>query len=74
MLAYITVGTNDFKRSVNFYDVVFNVLGYSRLPAWTESWAMWGDENNPGEGFSFCILKTMPMLTLMSMCRIMMYF
>ena len=55
MLAYITVGTNDFKRSVNFYDVVFNVLGYSRLPAWTESWAMLGDENNPGEGFSFCI-------------------
>ena len=55
MLAYITIGTNHFQRSVNFYDAVFNVLGYSRLPAWTEGWAMWGDENNPGEGFSFCL-------------------
>ncbi|TBO73891.1 VOC family protein, partial [Klebsiella quasipneumoniae subsp. similipneumoniae] len=47
MLAYITIGTNDFQRSVDFYDAIFNVLGYSRLPAWTESWAMWGDKNNP---------------------------
>lgn len=41
MLAYITIGTNDFQRSVDFYDAIFNVLGYSRLPAWTDSWAMW---------------------------------
>ncbi len=33
MLAYITIGTNDFQRSVDFYDAIFNVLGYSRLPA-----------------------------------------
>lgn len=43
MLAYITIGTNNFQRSVDFYDAIFKVLGYSRLPAWTESWAMWGD-------------------------------
>lgn len=55
MLAYITIGTNDFQRSVDFYDAIFNVLGYSRLPAWTESWAMWGDKNNPEKAFSFCI-------------------
>ncbi|MDP0958940.1 VOC family protein, partial [Klebsiella pneumoniae] len=24
-------------------------------PAWTESWAMWGDKNNPDKAFSFCI-------------------
>lgn len=55
MLAYITIGTNDFQRSVDFYEAIFKVLGYSRLPAWTESWAMWGDENNPHEVFNFCI-------------------
>ena len=42
MLPYITIGTNNFQRSVDFYDAIFKVLGYSRLPAWTESWAMWG--------------------------------
>ena len=26
MLAYITIGTNDFQRSVDFYDAIFNVL------------------------------------------------
>ena len=55
MLAYITIGTNDFQRAVNFYDAIFNVLGYSRLPAWTDSWAMWGNENHPDDEFSFCI-------------------
>ncbi|MBL5910567.1 VOC family protein [Enterobacter asburiae] len=55
MLTYITIGTNELQRAVAFYDAIFSVLGYSRLPAWTEDWAMWGDENNPDEGFSFCI-------------------
>ncbi|CAH3495251.1 hypothetical protein AI2719V1_1926, partial [Enterobacter cloacae] len=55
VLAYITIGTNDFQRAVNFYDAIFNVLGYSRLPAWTDSWAMWGNENHPDDEFSFCI-------------------
>ncbi|BEK74207.1 VOC family protein [Enterobacter asburiae] len=55
MLTYITIGTNDLQRAAAFYDAIFNVLGYSRVPAWTEDWAMWGDENNPDEGFSFCI-------------------
>ena len=50
MLTYITIGTNDLQRAVAFYDAIFNVLGYSRLPAWTEDWAMWGDEKNPDEG------------------------
>ncbi|MEP8536867.1 VOC family protein [Enterobacter asburiae] len=54
MLTYITIGTNDFQRATAFYDAIFKVLGYSRLPAWTKDWAMWGDENNPDEGFSFC--------------------
>lgn len=49
------MGTNDLQRSEDFYDAIFNVLGYSRQPAWTEGWAMWGDDNNPDEGFSFCI-------------------
>lgn len=55
MLTYITMGTNDLQRSVDFYDAIFNVLGYSRQPAWTEGWAMWGEDNNPDEGFSLCI-------------------
>lgn len=55
MLTYIMIGTNDLQRSVDFYDAIFNVLGYSRQPAWTEGWAMWGDDDNPDEGFSFCI-------------------
>lgn len=55
MLTYITIGTNDLQRAAAFYDAIFKVLGYSRLPAWTKDWAMWGDENNPDEGFSFCI-------------------
>ena len=50
MLTYITIGTNDLQRAAAFYDAIFKVLGYSRLPAWTEDWAMWGDENNPDEG------------------------
>ncbi|CAH5573828.1 Uncharacterised protein [Klebsiella oxytoca] len=33
MLAYITIGTNNFQRAVDFYDAIFKVLGYSRLPA-----------------------------------------
>ena len=55
MLTYTTIGTNDLQRAAAFYDAIFKVLGYSRLPAWTENWAMWGDENHPDEGFSFCI-------------------
>ena len=55
MLTYITLGTNDFQRSVDFYDAILTVLGCSRLPAWTEGWAMWGDENTPDEEFRFCI-------------------
>lgn len=55
MLSYITIGTNNFQRAVDFYDAVFNVLGYSRLRAWTEDWAVWGDANNPDETFSFCL-------------------
>jgi catechol 2,3-dioxygenase-like lactoylglutathione lyase family enzyme len=55
MLTYITIGTNDLQRSVDFYDAIFNVLGYSRQPAWTEDWVMWGNKNNPDEMFNFCI-------------------
>ena len=55
MLTYITIGTNDLQRAAAFYDAIFKVLGYSRLPAWTKDWAMWGGENKPDEGFSFCI-------------------
>lgn len=55
MLAYITTGTNNFQRSVDFYNALFDVLGYERQPAWTEGWAMWGKGKNPDEGFSFCL-------------------
>lgn len=51
VLTYITIGTNNFQRAVGFYDAVFKVLGYTRLPAWTEGWAMWGEENNSDEGY-----------------------
>ncbi len=27
MLAYITIGTNNFQRAVDFYDAIFKVLG-----------------------------------------------
>lgn len=47
MLSYIPPGTKNFQRAADFYDAVFNVPGYSRLPAWTEDRAMWGDKNNP---------------------------
>lgn len=42
MLTYITIGTNDLQRSVDFDDAVFKALDDSRLPARTEGWAMWG--------------------------------
>jgi catechol 2,3-dioxygenase-like lactoylglutathione lyase family enzyme len=54
MLTYITIGTNDLQRAAAFYDAIFNVLGYSRLPAWTRT-GQCGEMKNPDEGFSFCI-------------------
>lgn len=31
MLLYVTVGTNNLKRAIEFYDPVLKTLGYSRL-------------------------------------------
>ncbi len=45
MIGYITLGTNDFKKSVNFYDALMSHLGEKRL--WqTDSMAAWGSSRD----------------------------
>ena len=53
MLMYTTIGSNDLPAMTRFYDAIFAVLGVPRTPAWSETWAMWGEP--PEKGFSFCI-------------------
>lgn len=53
MLMYTTIGTDDLPSMTRFYDAIFAVLGVPRIPAWSETWAMWGEP--PDQGFSFCI-------------------
>lgn len=41
MVGYITIGTNDFDRALQFYDELLATIGIKRL--WkTESMAAWG--------------------------------
>jgi catechol 2,3-dioxygenase-like lactoylglutathione lyase family enzyme len=53
MIGYVTLGTNDFERSLQFYDQLLEVMNIRRL--WTsEDMAAWG--NSPLET-SLCIAK-----------------
>jgi catechol 2,3-dioxygenase-like lactoylglutathione lyase family enzyme len=41
MIGYVTVGTNDFERAIQFYDELLATIGINRL--WMhESMAAWG--------------------------------
>ena len=41
MIGYVTVGTNDFKRAIQFYDELLVIVGINRL--WMhDSMAAWG--------------------------------
>jgi len=41
MIGYVTLGTNDFERSVQFYDALLETIGIKRL--WKlETFASWG--------------------------------
>jgi len=53
MIGYITIGTNDFERSVKFFDELMAVMGEKRL--WgTDSIAAWGLTGNEP---SLCVTK-----------------
>ncbi len=53
MIGYITLGTNDFDRAVNFYDELMSHLGEKRLWA-TDSMAAWGSSRDVP---ALCIAK-----------------
>ena len=41
MIEYVTIGTNDFERALNFYDMLLATIGVQRL--WKiDSMAAWG--------------------------------
>ncbi|MCO1335385.1 VOC family protein [Microbulbifer sp. OS29] len=53
MIGYITLGTNDFDRSVKFYDELMSHLGEKRL--WkSDSMAAWGSSRDVP---ALCITK-----------------
>ena len=53
MIGYVTVGTNNFERAMDFYDALFAVLGVKRL--WnTDSMAAWGVSR---EEAALCVVK-----------------
>ena len=51
MIGYITIGTNDFDRSLKFYDELFQTIGVKRLWAHGKM-AAWGKSR---QDCSFCI-------------------
>ncbi len=53
MIGYVTVGTNDFERAMEFYDALFAVLGVKRLWS-TGSMAAWGVSR---EEPALCVVK-----------------
>ena len=53
MIGYVTVGTNDFKKALTFFDQLFEVVGEKRLWS-TGSMAAWGPSRNEP---AFCITK-----------------
>jgi catechol 2,3-dioxygenase-like lactoylglutathione lyase family enzyme len=54
-LVYTTLGSNDFARSIAFYDPVLATLDISRAPDWEEGFIGWGVPY--GEGFSLWLSK-----------------
>lgn len=48
MISYSTLGTNDMKRSIAFYDSIFGVIGGKRELT-TETWVQYGRENEQGK-------------------------
>ncbi len=51
MIGYVTIGTNNLKEALNFYDALMPLLGEKRL--WTtESMAAWGSSRSTP---AFCI-------------------
>ena len=46
MFAYVTIGTNDFDKSAQFFDAVMAALGYKRTHDYSESgWLGYGAEH-----------------------------
>lgn len=51
MIGYVTIGTNDFDRAIQFYDKLFAVVGIKRL--WkVDSMAAWGPSRQEA---AFCV-------------------
>jgi hypothetical protein len=43
MFTYLTLGGNDFSRSISFYDAVMATLGHARCDTSAEDGDEWGD-------------------------------
>lgn len=54
MILYATLGSNDLKRSIRFYDAVCGALGIARAADWTEGWAGWGSSYDDGDSLWLC--------------------
>ncbi len=51
MIGYITIGTNDLKRSIVFYDALMRAVGIKQL--WAHgNMAAWGESRND---IAFCV-------------------
>ena len=48
MISYVTLGTNDMRRSIAFYDNVFRAIDVER-EATTEAWVQYGLETEKGK-------------------------
>lgn len=51
MIGYVTIGTNDFQKAVQFYDRLLASIGIERLWA-TDSMAAWGPSRQEA---AFCV-------------------
>ncbi len=52
MIGYVTIGTNDFERALNFYDMLLATIGVQRL--WkNDSMAAWGPSR---EETALCVM------------------
>ena len=49
MIGYATIGTNDVKRAVKFYDAALEPLGYKRIFE-DGGWAGYGPDGKNGDG------------------------
>lgn len=47
MIGYVTLGTNDLPKAIEFYDQLFSSIGVGRFME-TEQYVAWGDGNKPG--------------------------